>query len=404
VVLAVAATACTTNETTTTPTGAVTGTSNAVPTTTPGTAATGTPVKLGWVNMERGAAALPEIGDGTDIGVERVNKYENGINGHPIELVKCDTDGTPESSAGCANQFVAAKVVAVVAGGDLGTDAMIPILKDAGIATIGGSTLGTAQTLNEAGAFFFAPPATSYPRAEVDLAAKIGAKKLSMVLPDVSQVPVVQALAQQQATLNGIEVSVVKFDPAAPDFAAAIASVTANGSDAIATIATDDWCTGMARAALDASFQGKLIMGTCTKYANEVDVTKVNAYGLSSIWGPGSQTGAPKEASVIIDQFRAAMADAGRPNDTGGIIFGGYAAMTQVANVLRTLPGELTAASVMTGMKALKDAPNPLGQPITCDPRPFPGTSGCTKGWMWFQAKDANTAVLISDGFAEVKS
>jgi branched-chain amino acid transport system substrate-binding protein len=397
-----AAAACTTNETASTPTSGV---ASDTPTTTPGTAANGSPIMIGWVNMEQGAAALPEITQGVDWGVDRVNKQENGINGHPIQLVKCGTDGTPEKSAGCANQFVSAKVVAVLAGGDLGTDAMIPILKDAGIAILGTSTLGTSMTLNAAGAFMFSPPATSYPQAEVDLAKEVGATKISMVLPDVSQVPIVQGLAEKQAALNGVTVSVVKFDPAAPDFAAAIAAVTANGSDAIATIATDDWCTGMARAALSGGFQGKLIMGTCTKYVRDVDITKSGgAYGLSSLWGPTSKSYAPDPAKVVIDQFLASAAEHGQPNPTSGILFGGYASVGQVANVLRTIGGDLTNASVMTGMQGLTSAPNPLGQTISCSPRPYPGTSACTKGWLWFQAVDANTAKPVQPDFVTVKS
>jgi branched-chain amino acid transport system substrate-binding protein len=399
-----AAVACTTNSTSTSASNGTAPPGTSPPTTTPGTAASGTPVKLGWVNMERGAAALPEIGQGAHIGVDRVNTYENGINGHPIDLVTCDTDGTPESSAACANQFVAAKVVAVVAGGDLGTDAMIPILKDAGIATIGTSTLGTSQTLND-NAFFFSPPATSYPPAEVDLAASTGAKKLSMVLPDVSQVPIVTQLAQAQGKIDGVDVSVVKFDPAAPDFAAAMASVTANGSDAISTISTDDWCTGIARAAIDAGFQGRLIMGTCTKFPGQVDVTKAHGvYGLSSIWAPAAETYAPAAAKTVIDQFRAAMAAAGQPDNTGGIIFGGYAEISQTAGVLRTIPGDLTAQKVMTAMHGLTSAPNPLGETISCSPRPTPGTSACTKGWLQFELVDANTAKPLSPDFIPVKT
>jgi branched-chain amino acid transport system substrate-binding protein len=353
--------------------------------------------------MERGATALPEVSDGAEIGVERVNTFENGINGHPIELVKCATDGTPESSAGCANQFVAARVAAVVSGSDLGTDAMVPILRDAGIALLGSNTLGIAQTVNN-DAFFFAPPATSYPRAEIDLAKLVSATKVAMVLADVSQVPIVTNLVQEQAKLNGIEVSVIKFDPAAPDFAAVLAAVNADGADAIATISTDDWCTGIARASLEANFQGKLILGQCTKYADEIDLSKAHGvYGLSPFWSPRVQASAPPEASTVLDQFRAAMAAAGRPGDVGGILFIGYATINQVANVLRTIGGELSAASVMSGMHVLSSAPNPLGDPISCNPRPYPGTSSCATGWLQFEAVDANTAKPLSPDFVAVK-
>ena len=139
---------------------------------------------------------------------------------------------------------MAEQVVAVIDGADLGTDAKVPILTGAGIATVGTSTLGTTQSLNQ-DAFFFSPPATTYPAAEVDLAATIGAKKLTLLLPDVPQVPILADIATKQAALNQIEVKVVKFDQAAPDFDASLAAIEADNSDAIATIATDDWCNGI---------------------------------------------------------------------------------------------------------------------------------------------------------------
>jgi hypothetical protein len=106
----------------------------------------------------------------------------------------------------------------------------------------------------------------------------------------------------------------------------------------------------------------------------------------------------------VIDQFRAMMAEAGRPNDTGTIIFTGYAVMNQLANVLRTLGGELTSEGVMTGMHGLVSAPNPLGEPISCSPRPYPGTSACNKGWLWHEAVDATTAKPVKTDFVVVKS
>jgi branched-chain amino acid transport system substrate-binding protein len=365
--------------------------------------ATGSPVKIGFANAENGATALPEITAGGKLAAQWINEYENGVNGHPIDLVTCATDGTPESSAACANRFVAERVVAVIDGADLGTDAKIPIMSDAGIATVGGLTLGTSQTLNPNG-FFFAPPATSYPQAEVDLAAEVGAKDLTMILPDVPQVPILTDLSTKQAALNGIALHVVKFDPAAPDFAAAMAATAANGSDAISTIATDDWCTGIIRAAKAANYTGKLIMGQCISFVGELGSQAASGiYTVGPAYGPLSKPYAPPAAKAVFDQYEAAMAADGKADQVNGLAFAGYGSVVEFAGVMRTMTGDYTAASVMTAMRALAGAPNPIGQEITCNPRPSPGTSACTRGWLRFQQQPDGTAKPITDGFVEVK-
>ncbi len=379
-------------------------TTSEVPTTDVGTEATGEPIKIGYVNTDTGATAIPELTEGAELATERINQHGGGIGGRPIELVVCGTDGTPESSASCANEMISEGVVAVVEGADLGSDAKIPILQDAGIATLGTSTIGTGQSLNQ-DAFFFSPAATTYPAVEVDLAAQVGATNITLLIPDVPQVPVVSDIGAKQAELNDVQFQVVTFDPAAPDFDASLAAIMSNGSDAIATIATDDWCTGMVRAARSAGFEGSLIMGTCSEFTDELGVDEAEGvYGISSIWSPRAIEFAPDDAKQIIDEYIAAMDAAGKGDDIVGLTFAGYAAMQQVAGVLSTIEGDLNAETVLAGMRVMKDGPNPLGQPITCDPRPQPGFSGCTTGWMFFQQQPDGQAKPVVDEFVVPKS
>ena len=374
-----------------------------VPTTDVGTEATGEPVKIGYVNTDTGATALPDLTAGAELAAERINEHGGGIGGRPIELVVCGTDGTPESSASCANEMIAEGVVAVIEGGDLGSDAKIPILRDAGIPTMGTSTLGTSQSLNQE-AFFFSPAATTYPAVEVDLAAQVGAKNVTLLIPDVPQVPIVTDIGNKQAELNDVQFQVVTFDPAAPDFDASLAAIMANGSDAIATIATDDWCTGMVRAARSAGFTGELIMGTCSSFGDLDSDETDGIYGISSIWSPRSIEFAPDEAKQVINEYIAAMDAAGKGDDVIGLSFVGYASVQQAAGVLSTIEDDLTAENIMAAMKVMKDGPNPLGQPITCDPRPQPGLSGCTPGWMLLQQQADGQAKPVVDEFVTPKS
>jgi branched-chain amino acid transport system substrate-binding protein len=87
---------------------------------TPGKA-TGTPIRIGYINTETGAAASPE---GTIIAEETIrtiNEQLGGIKGHPIELRKCiPTDAA--QTLRCAQDFAADPATVAVLQGSLDAD------------------------------------------------------------------------------------------------------------------------------------------------------------------------------------------------------------------------------------------------------------------------------------------
>src|SRR5690348_5912648 len=108
--------------------------SGATPSAQPTTSAlTKSPIRVGFLNPSGGPVPQP----GTDTGVKGAVSYINGefggINGHPIEVVSCDTDTTPERAQSCANTFVEKKVVAVMDGYNLSSSAALPALTAAQI-------------------------------------------------------------------------------------------------------------------------------------------------------------------------------------------------------------------------------------------------------------------------------
>ncbi len=113
------------------------------------------PVTVGFHNLEGGSISLPDVRIGFEAGVKYVNEHLGGINGHPLKAINCKTDGTPEASVSCANQFVEQKVVAAVQGADFGADAMLPVLKSAGLAEIGSFPLTPGMNSAVGDAFFF---------------------------------------------------------------------------------------------------------------------------------------------------------------------------------------------------------------------------------------------------------
>lgn len=107
---------------------------------------------VGMINQEDApVGSFPEARQAAQAAVAHVNDDLHGVNGRPIRLEVCTTNGTPEASAACANQLVAKHPVAVLAGVDLGAAASLPVFEKAAIPYIGATpALGDELTSDAA--------------------------------------------------------------------------------------------------------------------------------------------------------------------------------------------------------------------------------------------------------------
>lgn len=101
--------------------------------------AKGTPVVFGADNMNVApGAAFPESQQATQAMVDYLNAYKGGLDGHPIKIDWCATDGTPAQSSSCAKQLIADHVKAIIGASDLSTAVTIPAYAKAHLAYLGG--------------------------------------------------------------------------------------------------------------------------------------------------------------------------------------------------------------------------------------------------------------------------
>jgi branched-chain amino acid transport system substrate-binding protein len=99
--------------------------------TTAGSAATGSPIKLMSMGVKNNPAfSEPQLQQGAQARVAAINKA-GGLNGHPIELITCDTNLDPNEEKACLEQAVSQNVSAVIASTILLNP--LKILQDAGI-------------------------------------------------------------------------------------------------------------------------------------------------------------------------------------------------------------------------------------------------------------------------------
>src|ERR1700722_3368561 len=103
-------------------------------------AAKGSPVVFGADNMNvpSGGPAFPESSEAAIAMVDYINAYKGGLDGRPIKIDWCATDGTPSGSAGCAKQLIADHPVAILGASDLATADTIPAYAKAHLAYLGG--------------------------------------------------------------------------------------------------------------------------------------------------------------------------------------------------------------------------------------------------------------------------
>jgi Periplasmic binding protein len=83
-------------------------------------AAKGSPVVFGAINIEtQQSANFPEVRLAANAMVSYLNAYRGGLDGHPIKVDWCITDGTPSVSSNCAKQLIADHPVAILGAADI---------------------------------------------------------------------------------------------------------------------------------------------------------------------------------------------------------------------------------------------------------------------------------------------
>src|SRR5689334_13389432 len=196
------------------------------------------PVVLGFVNMEGSpAGSFPESRLGAQAAVAHINDDLGGIDGRPVTLSACKTNGTAESSQGCAQKLLAAKPLAIVGGVDLGANASVHVVADAGVPYVTGSpTLGAELTTPGVSAF------TGGTAAELlgigDHLLKQHATSIHVLHEDLPGLltTAIGAASSIFKSKGVTDVKLVAEKADAPDFASALTAAAGGSPDAIIVV------------------------------------------------------------------------------------------------------------------------------------------------------------------------
>jgi branched-chain amino acid transport system substrate-binding protein len=196
--------------------------------------AKGTPITFGMVNLETNPqASFPEVRQAAQAAIQYVNAYGGGLDGHPIKLDLCVTDGSPATSTQCANKLIAAHVTAILGASDLAGANTLPLYAKANLAYIGGMDLTPAESSAKNAVIFNDVAQSGNSDIALYAVKNLHAKNVSVIALDNTQ---------GTAQANAFEIPAVKasggtaklfaLPPSTADASSSLASAIGNNPDA----------------------------------------------------------------------------------------------------------------------------------------------------------------------------
>ncbi len=341
------------------------------------------PVTVGFHNLEGGSISLPDVRIGFEAGLQYVNEKLGGINGHPLEAIDCQTDGTPEASLNCANEFVEKRAVLSVQGADFGADAMLPALKTAGLAELGSFPLTPGMNAAVGDAFFFEySQQEGYASTLVQL-QELDAQKVAVVMVDnPASKATYDSVIEPAAEKLGLDVKVF-YVPAQSDWSVQAATVLAYEPDAIAGYISADALAAVP-ALRSSGFTGYITAGSNVEIIPQLDSSVLDKVLFTAPYFQPDFADIPEEVQPDVDAFNEyATADM---DDTSSITQrqnGFYTALitAQVLTQIGSDAEPLTAEAVHAGLATSKGDREPFRtNGWDCANPSWPDTTACATG------------------------
>jgi len=323
------------------------------------------------INDETGAVTFPEARQGAIAAVDYVNNYLNGINGHPIVIDACTGDGTPATAARCANQLVAAHPLAILGAADVGAPASIPIYQHADLAYLGGIPFTPVPETAPNSVQFWSVSVGDNAAAAVYAGKTLGLKSVAIIYFSNAQGE--SLLPQITPVFKAAGVTTIKdipLSPTSPDPSPQAALVESSGAQ-LAYVDVPNGCGNVLKALKTVGFTGK-IMGIDPCGAPPVIAAAAGGANGMYIASPFMlQSGSSQQAQL----FQAAMKKWAAPGTLiDSISTAGFATVMNVQQVLSTISGTPTTASILAAFKTGTHQ-NFLSHPYTCDGQALKGAA-----------------------------
>jgi branched-chain amino acid transport system substrate-binding protein len=330
--------------------------------------ATGAPVTFGYVSTGR-TTTIDSTADikAAEAAVKYVNEHLGGIGGRPMKLQVCEVTLDPAKASDCANQFVAAKVPAVLGGSTInGVDQLISGLGAAKIPLIV-DVMSTPTAFKAPGVFILAN-ALYANGAPASYAKTQNVKRVALIGLGV---PTVIAAAEDPGrsfyTKIGAEFDIVGIAPGTADMTAQIQTEAAKNPGIYNIIGDPNFCLTALKGIQSLGLKTKITMiPNCVNAPNAASLT--NGFEGMKVILTADLGG--KE----FQQFKTAMAQVSElPAD--GRSVGGWQAILAFERAMESAKvTDLTAANIQQGMTTMPATEFPLsgGQTFQCNGKAIP--------------------------------
>jgi branched-chain amino acid transport system substrate-binding protein len=346
------------------------------------------PVEIGWANDQGGSIVSegPEATAAAQLAVNWINKYADGIDGHPLKLVTCFIENSESEGKACANQFLADPNIHVISYGATATGAQTI---DAGIAgkipIIEGFALNPSDVTNPNTYVLFTASPFDYYAWGTFAQQVMHAKSMAIVYPQGTGFQNSAEAAVVSAKAVGISVKSVGYDPSSTSLTGALVAAGAQTADMVVNVGgTPSTCVAIDKGLQELGINQDKVVGDFSCALN----TEKAAYGgdLPHWYYGEAQSGDALTNSAVGQQYRAALAAFGSSTDVSDVwysgMFGTIATIAQFMNKIGY--AKISPATLATQVKAFR-GPLLLGEPtVYCGKYPS-APANCGGGDRFFK-------------------
>jgi branched-chain amino acid transport system substrate-binding protein len=335
----------------------------------PADPASGDPVRVGLFNVEDNALSdLSSTGDAAEAAATYANEHLGGLGGHPIEVVRCADKVDLGAAKACAEEFVRAGVVAVVAGQPTTSDAVLPTTAAAGIPWVGSSPVSQSE-IGSDGAFFFGPGAVGNLGAYAQYSEDLGYRSVVIFGVDTPELnALIGTVGKAIFARARIDMRLVSVPAGPTDATALVADGLSHKPDAVLVLSESTVCRSVLSALQKAGATQPKLVGTACADRGVVDTLGEEALDNAVVFGVGDPSGLHPEAR----DYRAVMQHYAPGDEPTGMTTFGYVSMlgfVRAVNASGLPAGRVTGEQVTAALRAARDVPRPLGNSSTfsCD-------------------------------------
>jgi ABC-type branched-subunit amino acid transport system substrate-binding protein len=226
-------------------------------------AASGSPIRIGFANINSGAISFPGEEQGAKVAVQVINKELGGINGHSVQLVYCDMQLTTQAAQACGQQFAGDSSMAFAMytiDPSTGPAYFAPL--NAAHKPILGGLPSTSSDDTAKNAFFIYPGSVGFYGFLSSFAKSMpqkGLKNFSYLFE--SEQSAEEGLNEVKAAIKGtdVQLSAASMNPSAADFISNVQAAKMTSADVVFLGGSSE-CPGIAKDMKTLSIKPKLVI------------------------------------------------------------------------------------------------------------------------------------------------